>query len=387
MIRKTRAHSLKNILHGPFGARGKIGRALRRNTRLPLYALAGCVFAVILLICLLGRPSSPISGSDIVQIGDNGQQTSPSVSPGGDAFEGEAQATPGQPTAPPAGTATPLPDQPTASPVGTATPPPDQGATPGPALSPTPSLTPVDFDALIEFYRLKADRYYGDYGYSSNHYTYTDEELNMLAKLICGEARGESLKGKLAVANVVMNRVLARGYPGDTIKAVITAPGQFSGYSASIRPSSACVYAAKQVLEKEVWVIPQNVFFFQSNKPAGENWGGHTFCVKIGGHCFYTESYSGRSRNSTIPPALYERVYQWPQFGCEPGKRVHRVQYMLSKLGYDVEADGYFGKTTKEALIAFQKEHRLKTDGVAGPSTLKALIRAYGESAYCARFA
>lgn len=375
MLRKTRSDRLKNRFHSPFDARGRVGRALKKNPRLPLIALGGCVFAAILLACLLGRPTSPTG--DTVQIGGNAQQESPSISPGGNALESIAQAPPDQTT---------TPDQPTASPIGTVTPPPSESASPVPALSPTPTLTPVDLDGLVEFYRLKADRYYGDYGYSNNHYDYTDEELTMLAKLIHGEARGESLKGKIAVANVVMNRVLARGYPGDTIKAVITASGQFSGYSSSIRPSSSCVYAARQVLEKEVWMIPQNVYFFQSNKPAGEDWGGHTFLVKIGGHCFYSESYSGRSRNSTVPPALYERVYQWPQFGCEPGKRVYRIQYMLAKLGYDVEADRYFGKTTKDALIAFQKEHKLKADGVAGPSTLKALIRAYGESAYSARF-
>ncbi|HMM32732.1 MAG TPA: cell wall hydrolase [Clostridia bacterium] len=266
-----------------------------------------------------------------------------------------------------------------------------QESTPEPTLSPasepTPSPTPVDFDELIAFYNLEADHYYSDYGYSSNHYAHTDEELYMLAQLIYGEARGESTKGKIAVANVVMNRVLSRGYPGDTIKAVITASGQFSGYSASIRPNSACVYAARQVLEKEVWVIPQNVYFFQSDKPAGEDWGGHEYYTEIGGHCFYIENYSGRNRSGKIPPALYERVFKWPQYGCEPGKRVYRIQYILNKLGYAVKADSYFGQTTKEAVVAFQTDYRLSADGVAGPSTIKALIKAYGESAYCAKFA
>jgi len=266
---------------------------------------------------------------------------------------------------------------------------PEISPTPEPSTSPlqsTPSPTPVDFDDLIGFYMLEADRYYSEEGFSSNHYAYTKEELYMLAQVITGEARGEKTKGKIAVANVVMNRVLSRGYPGDTIEAVITAPGQFSGYSKSIKPTSASMYAARQVLDKEVWVIPQNVYFFNSSKPSGEDWGGHTYYTAIGGHCFYTENYRGRNRSEDIPPALYERAYTWPQFGCEPGKRVYRIQYMLNKLGYDVKADSYFGKTTKEAVIAFQTEHKMKADGIAGPSTIKALIKAYGESAYCAKF-
>jgi hypothetical protein len=208
----------------------------------------------------------------------------------------------------------------------------------------------------------------------------------MLAQLIYGEARGESTKGKIAVGNVVLNRVLARGFPGSTIEAVIKASGQFTGYSSSIRPNSACKSAARQILEKEVWVIPQNVYYFNSDRPAGENWGSHKFYEQIDGHCFYTESYSGRNRNGKIPPELFERTFKWPQYGCKPGDRVYRIQYMLNKLGYDVKADKYFGKTTTEALMEFQTAAKLKADGVAGPSTIKALIKAYGEQKYSGKF-
>jgi len=244
--------------------------------------------------------------------------------------------------------------------------------TPEPTLRPTPSPTPADFDRLIEFYQLTADHYYNDYGYSSNHYEYTDEELHILAQLIYGEARGESSKGKIAVANVVMNRVLSRGYPGDTIEDVIAASGQFTGYSASIMPNTACISAARQVLDEEVWVIPQHVYFFNSTPSLsdGENWGTHKYYTRIGVHAFYTENYSGRNRNGEIPPALYERVYKWPRYGCEPGQRVYRIQYMLNKLGYDVKVDSYFGKTTEEAVAAFQAKKKLKADGVAGQSTI-----------------
>ena len=68
-------------------------------------------------------------------------------------------------------------------------------------------------DKLVDFYCLDAKQYYNDYGFSSNHYDYSDNELYMLAQLVYGEARGESTKGKIAVANVVMNRVLSRVTP------------------------------------------------------------------------------------------------------------------------------------------------------------------------------
>ena len=59
---------------------------------------------------------------------------------------------------------------------------------------------------------------------------------------------------------------------------------------------------------------------------------------------------------------------------------------MLNKLGYDVYADKYFGKDTKDALIEFQKKKKLTPDGIAGPSTIQALIEAYGKEKYYTNF-
>ncbi len=50
------------------------------------------------------------------------------------------------------------------------------------------------------------------------------------------------------------------------------------------------------------------------------------------------------------------------------GEDVVRLQRALSELGYDVgECDGEFGYVTQDALMQFQREHRLRVDGVAGP--------------------
>lgn len=57
--------------------------------------------------------------------------------------------------------------------------------------------------------------------------SYTKEELKLLACLVQAEAGDQSYEGKLAVANIVLNRVKSSKYP-DTIKAVIYQPGQFT---------------------------------------------------------------------------------------------------------------------------------------------------------------
>ena len=234
----------------------------------------------------------------------------------------------------------------------------------------------ADLTALVNQFEVKSKTYYNDQGFSSNHYSYTDAELRMLAVVIHMEARGEPYGCKVAVGNVVMNRVLASGYPGDTIASVVKRPNQFC-YSPAVQPSTECMQAARDILEREVWVVPQNTYFFRASA-SRSNWGSHDFAVRLGRTAFYRHSYAGRSNTSAVPAKLFQRVTRWPQYGCKPGARVRKVQKMLADLGYGITADGYFGQSTKDALVCFQKAKGLKADGVAGPATLRALIQAYG---------
>ncbi|QWF19506.1 peptidoglycan-binding domain-containing protein [Lysobacter capsici] len=58
---------------------------------------------------------------------------------------------------------------------------------------------------------------------------------------------------------------------------------------------------------------------------------------------------------------------------------IRQLQERLSHLGYTdaqgqpLEADGKLGQKTEEAIKAFQRDHDLKVDGIAGPRTLEAL--------------
>ena len=56
------------------------------------------------------------------------------------------------------------------------------------------------------------------------------------------------------------------------------------------------------------------------------------------------------------------------------GDRVRQVQQKLINWGYlKGTADGVFGQMTHNAVVAFQKKHGLKADGIVGTETLKAL--------------
>ena len=55
-----------------------------------------------------------------------------------------------------------------------------------------------------------------------------NNEIDLLARTIWGEARGEGTQGMHAVANVIMNRVKKGGWYGATVQDVVLKPYQFS---------------------------------------------------------------------------------------------------------------------------------------------------------------
>lgn len=60
-------------------------------------------------------------------------------------------------------------------------------------------------------------------------YNATEEEIHLLAAIVYYESSWEPAEGQLAVANVVLNRVLSSKFRQNTIADVVYAPGQFSG--------------------------------------------------------------------------------------------------------------------------------------------------------------
>lgn len=109
------------------------------------------------------------------------------------------------------------------------------------------------------------------------------EELELLANIIYCEAKGEPYIGKVAVANVVLNRVKSSKYP-DTIKDVIYAKGQFSPVSngsmaKAIQNDSAdesCYQAALEALAGAA-PVGDKTSFRRVNGRSGQVIGHHVF--------------------------------------------------------------------------------------------------------------
>lgn len=64
-------------------------------------------------------------------------------------------------------------------------------------------------------------------GGSSNNTEYSNSDVELLAKVISAEARGESYEGQVAVGAVILNRVKHPSFP-DSISGVVYQKGAFS---------------------------------------------------------------------------------------------------------------------------------------------------------------
>ena len=109
----------------------------------------------------------------------------------------------------------------------------------------------------------------------------------LLAKLVYAEARGESYKGQVAVAAVVLNRVASSQFP-NTISGVIYQNNAFSCVSnGSINntPDSSCIRAALDALNG--WDPTGGCLYYYNPKKTSDTWiRTRTVMTVIGNHYF-----------------------------------------------------------------------------------------------------
>ncbi|MCO4851069.1 cell wall hydrolase [Bacillus vallismortis] len=117
--------------------------------------------------------------------------------------------------------------------------------------------------------------------------TYTQSEKDLLSRLVHAEAKGESYKGKVAVASVVLNRTEQKGFP-DTIRGVIYQKNAFepvANESIKEKPDKESIAAAEEALSSQN--RETDAIFFYNPKTASDDWiRSRKIIEKIGGHVF-----------------------------------------------------------------------------------------------------
>lgn len=122
--------------------------------------------------------------------------------------------------------------------------------------------------------------------------TFTDAEYKLLSVVIAMEALYEPYEGKVAVANVIINRILD-GYWGDTLNEVIYAPGQFTGANSGRveefwnQANDDCMRAAKQAASGYNNI--GDFMYFCSLRKA--DYSKYYKYYVLSGHCFYARHW------------------------------------------------------------------------------------------------
>lgn len=117
--------------------------------------------------------------------------------------------------------------------------------------------------------------------------TYKEKEIELLARLVNGEARGEPYIGQVAVAAVVLNRVRHSAFP-NTISGVIFQTGAFDAVwdgQFDLEPTASCLRAARDAMNG--WDPTGGCIYYYNPVTATNQWiRTRMVQLNIGKHAF-----------------------------------------------------------------------------------------------------
>ncbi|SDM99844.1 N-acetylmuramoyl-L-alanine amidase [Paenibacillus sp. yr247] len=122
----------------------------------------------------------------------------------------------------------------------------------------------------------------------SNNLGLSEQDINLMANAVNGEARGEPYIGQVAVAAVILNRVKSPSFP-NTVSGVIFQPGAFTAVAdgqiwltpsestkkavkealGGLDPTGGCIYYFNPATATSKWIW---------SRPQVKNIGKHIFC-------------------------------------------------------------------------------------------------------------
>lgn len=124
-------------------------------------------------------------------------------------------------------------------------------------------------------------------GTTSSFSSASSTDLNLLARVVYGEARGEPYTGQVAVAAVVLNRVRSSSFP-NSVAGVVYQSGAFDCVSdgqINLTPNQSAYNAAKDALNG--WDPTYGCLFYYNPRTATSKWMlSRTVKLSIGNHAF-----------------------------------------------------------------------------------------------------
>lgn len=126
-----------------------------------------------------------------------------------------------------------------------------------------------------------------DRGEENHRINVNDEEMELMAKAVYSEARGEPYEGQVAIAAVVINRVLHPLFP-DSVREVIFQPWQFTAVHDGqfwLTPNQQSYQAVDSALEG--WDPTGGAIYYYNPETATSRWVFYRkVVIRIGNHYF-----------------------------------------------------------------------------------------------------
>ena len=132
---------------------------------------------------------------------------------------------------------------------------------------------------------------------STEWYYFSPDEIEILAQVMLHEAGSQCEAGKIAVVEVILNRLQSHHFSQDTVEEVVYAPGQFSDVDDSLEivPSDKDLCLVQDVILGNKRVLDdKDILYFRNTMiidglPTSKavDWNDHRYAVYIQDHAFY----------------------------------------------------------------------------------------------------
>lgn len=171
---------------------------------------------------------------------------------------------------------------------------------------------------------------------------------------------------RLAAVSMLMVAASADANAKDCQKDVVTAEGEpFISRSLGAYPSS--LFAWRKAAETKFGKGFQSWSVAEDKKVDCEQ-------VSVEGKKRWVCTRTARPCKGLIGSAEAKPKFDRTLRRGDNGEDVKALQGLLNDLGYELETDGNYGRSTREAVRDFQKKNKLPADGNFGPATAEKLL-------------
>lgn len=152
-------------------------------------------------------------------------------------------------------------------------------------------ITEVNDNLIDNFIDISDDEYVEVFTQNDKTIYLTQNDIYLMSEIVYAESKGEPFEGKVAVASVILNRVLSPRFP-DTIEGVIFQPYAFScvvDNEINVLPSQECFDAVYEAINGND--PTREALFFYNPEIATCTWMQQvdkTNITPIGHHVFFS---------------------------------------------------------------------------------------------------